>query len=36
MAMPRPRYMSREEVEAIKKSQWYKEKLAEGWNLCWI
>ena len=30
MAMPRPKYRSREEVEAIKKSQWYKEKVAKG------
>ncbi len=36
MAMPRPKYMSREEVETFKKSQYYKERVAQGYHYHWI
>lgn len=36
MAMPRPKYMSREEVKAFKESKLYKELIAEGYQVQWI
>ena len=31
MAMPKPRYHTEAEWEALKNSQWYKEKVVQGW-----
>jgi len=31
MAMPRPKYRTEADFKALKESQWYKEKVAQGW-----